>query len=111
MGPWLEFLARTYFFVFGVITVGGGVMGYVKAESRASLIAGGISGLLLIVSAGLIGFTTARAGAAPALAISLALGARFVPAYLETRRSMPQGLMAALSTAGVAIAAGTIYFR
>jgi uncharacterized membrane protein (UPF0136 family) len=111
MGPLLEFVARTYFFVFGLITVGGGVMGYVKAQSKASLVAGGIGGFLLIVGAGVIGFTDARLGVAPVLVVSLALGGRFVPAYLETRKRMPQGLMAALSAIGVVVAAGTIYHR
>jgi uncharacterized membrane protein (UPF0136 family) len=111
MGPWVELLARTFFFVFGVITVGGGVMGYVKAQSKASLIAGGLGGFLLIVGAAVIGFTTSRLGVAPVLAVSLALAGRFVPAYWETRKQMPQGLMAGLSTAGILLAAGTIYVR
>ena len=36
-------LARIYLFVFGVLTIAGGVMGFVKAKSKPSLIAGGIS--------------------------------------------------------------------
>ena len=38
---------------YGVLSLAGGVMGYVKAKSRASLIAGGASGLLLLGSAAL----------------------------------------------------------
>src|SRR4051794_8264502 len=40
-------LARIYLFGFGALTIAGGVMGFVKAKSRASLIAGTISGVLL----------------------------------------------------------------
>ena len=44
------------------LTIAGGVMGYVKAHSNASLIAGGISGLLLLVAGYLIGSGKAQAG-------------------------------------------------
>ena len=41
-------IARGFLFVFGVASIGGGVVGFVKAQSKASLIAGGASGALLI---------------------------------------------------------------
>jgi uncharacterized membrane protein (UPF0136 family) len=43
-------LVRAYFFVFGLLSIAGGVMGFVKAQSRASLISGGIAGVLLLVA-------------------------------------------------------------
>ena len=36
--------ARIYFIVFGILTIAGGIVGYVKAGSVISLIAGSISG-------------------------------------------------------------------
>src|SRR5207244_4438726 len=43
--------AKIYFIVFGVLTIAGGVVGYVKADSVASIIAGSITGILLLVAA------------------------------------------------------------
>jgi hypothetical protein len=41
--------AKIYFIVFGVLTIAGGVMGYAKAGSTASIIAGSICGILLLL--------------------------------------------------------------
>ena len=45
-------VTKIYYFVFGALTIVGGVMGYVKAKSAASLIAGGLCGVYLLNSAG-----------------------------------------------------------
>jgi uncharacterized membrane protein (UPF0136 family) len=45
---------KIYFIVFGLLTIAGGIMGYVKAGSNASLIAGSLSGLLLLLAAFLL---------------------------------------------------------
>ena len=55
--------AKIYFIIFGLLTIVGGVIGYVKAGSTASIIAGSISGIALIVAAFLLpGNVGARAG-------------------------------------------------
>src|SRR6476646_8926422 len=46
--------AKIYFIVFGILTIAGGVLGYVKAGSMASIIAGSISGVLLLLAAWLM---------------------------------------------------------
>lgn len=46
---------KIYYIVFGILTIAGGAMGYLKAGSPQSLIAGVICGLLLLVAAFLIG--------------------------------------------------------
>ncbi len=43
--------ARIYFIVFGALTIVGGIVGYLKAGSVASIIAGSITGVLLLVAA------------------------------------------------------------
>ncbi|MDB6147845.1 MAG: hypothetical protein JWO45_1509 [Spartobacteria bacterium] len=43
-------VAKIYFLVFGLLTIAGGIMGYVKAGSTASIIAGSLTGILLIVA-------------------------------------------------------------
>ena len=46
--------AKIYFIIFGILTIAGGIAGYVKAGSMASIIAGSISGILLLVAAWLM---------------------------------------------------------
>ena len=40
-------IARNYILLMSIVVLGGGAMGYVKAKSKASLIAGVISAILL----------------------------------------------------------------
>jgi uncharacterized membrane protein (UPF0136 family) len=92
--------AKLYFIVFGVLTITGGVVGYVKAGSVASIIAGSITGVLLLVAAFLMPEHRAI-GLATAFIISLLLAAQFVPKFIRTGRVMPAGMMAILSVIGV----------
>ncbi|OLA99276.1 MAG: hypothetical protein DMF36_04955 [Verrucomicrobia bacterium] len=92
--------AKIYFIVFGVLTIAGGVVGYVKADSVASIIAGSITGILLLVAAFLLPEHRAI-GLATAFIISLLLAAQFAPKFLRTGRVMPAGMMSILSVIGV----------
>src|SRR5207244_11395718 len=84
--------AKIYFFVFGVLTIAGGIVGYLKAGSVASIIAGSITGVLLLVAAFLLPEHRAI-GLATAFIISLLLAAQFVPKFIRTGRVMPAGRM------------------
>ena len=95
---------RFYLFLFGVLTVAGGIMGFVKAKSRASLIAGTIAGLLLLAAGYEVGARGA-VGLVLGLVVSLALAARFGATFKKTRKLMPHGLMALLGTVGVLVTA------
>jgi uncharacterized membrane protein (UPF0136 family) len=95
--------ARIYFIVFGLLTIVGGVIGYAKAGSTASIIAGSISGVLLLVAAFLLPQHLAL-GLAVAALISIALAGRFIPAFLKTGHLMPAGLMSVLSVIGIIMA-------
>jgi len=97
-----------YFVFFGVLTIVGGFIGFVKANSRASLIAGGISGVLLLVAAYCLASGPVMMGRILALVISLALAGRFVPAFLRTKAMMPGGMMSILSIIGVIVAILTL---
>jgi len=92
--------AKIYFFVFAVLTIAGGVVGYVKAGSVASIIAGSITGVLLLVAAFLLPEHRAI-GLATALILSLLLAAQFVPKFMRTGKVMPAGMMSILSVIGV----------
>ena len=80
-------------------------MGYVKAKSTPSLVAGGASGVLLLVAGALVGTASTQTGAIVGVVVSLALGARFLPSFVKTRTLMPAGVMALLSVIGVAATA------
>ena len=95
--------AKIYFIVFGVLTIIGGIVGYVKAGSVASIIAGSITGVLLLVGAFLLPEHRA-AGLATALIISLLLAAQFIPKLLRTGRVMPAGIMSLLGVIGIIVA-------
>src|SRR5213078_511703 len=96
-------VAKIYFIVFGVVTIAGGVIGYVKADSVASIIAGSITGILLLVAAFLLPEHRAF-GLATAFIISLLLAAQFVPKFIRTGRVMPAGMMSILSVIGLIVA-------
>ena len=96
-------LTKNYYFIFGALTILGGVIGFVKAGSRASLIAGGVSGVLILVAAWLMMNRNALAGVFLGLAISLVLEARFLPAFIKTKKPMPAGMMAVLSMVGTVL--------
>jgi uncharacterized membrane protein (UPF0136 family) len=95
--------AKIYFIVFGVLTIVGGVMGYVKAGSTASIIAGSICGILLLLAAYLLPGNPA-VGLALAAVVSIALAGKFLPAFIKTGQVMPAGLMSVLSVIGLIMA-------
>ncbi|HEY3601300.1 MAG TPA: TMEM14 family protein [Chthoniobacterales bacterium] len=94
---------KIYFIIFGVLTIAGGIMGYVKAGSTASIIAGSISGVLLLVAAFLFP-AKALAGILLGGIVSLLLIGYFLPAFFRTGKMMPAGMMSLLSLIGVAFA-------
>jgi uncharacterized membrane protein (UPF0136 family) len=95
--------AKIYFIVFGILTIVGGIVGYVKAGSVVSIIAGSITGVLLLVAAFLLP-EHRMVGLASALIISLLLAAQFMPKLLRTGRVMPAGIMSLLSVIGIIVA-------
>ncbi len=83
--------------IYGLIVIAGGIMGYLKAHSTASVVVGSISGFLLLVSAlGMMGRMVAPAYLA--LLITLALDAFFTYRWLFSFKFMPSGLMSVIST-------------
>ena len=94
--------AKIYFIIFGLLTIAGGIIGYVKAGSMPSIIAGSITGILLVIAALLLPEHRA-AGLATALIVSLVLAAQFVPKFIRTGKAMPAGMMSILSVIGIVI--------
>ena len=95
--------AKIYFIIFGLLTIAGGVMGYVSKGSLPSVIAGSISGALLLVAAFLLP-NNVFAGLAIAGIVSVLLAGRFLPAFIKTGSFMPAGLIGILSVIGILVA-------
>ena len=81
--------------LFGAFVVFGGVMGYVKASSKASLIAGSITGGLLLLSAFLI-TQDLTAGKILGIVVSLVLLSQFGPSLRKKFKVMPNLLIVVL---------------
>lgn len=102
-------LTKIYLFIFGALTIAGGIMGYVKAGSPASIIAGGISGVLLLVAGYLVGAGKVQPGLILGLVVSLALAGQFVPKFLSTHKFMPAGMMGILGVIGLVLTALALF--
>ena len=83
--------------IYGILVAAGGVLGYTRARSTASLVAGGISGLMLIGAAIAMMRGAYQVGWWMALIIAVLLLARFGAASLNNFKMMPGGLMIILS--------------
>jgi uncharacterized membrane protein (UPF0136 family) len=82
-------------FAYGILALIGGIMGYVKANSKVSLLSGSISGLLLILAA----FSQLQGqywGLLVAALVTAVLVVFFCLRLAKTRKFMPSGLMAIL---------------
>jgi uncharacterized membrane protein (UPF0136 family) len=87
-------LTQVFYYLFGVVAIAGGALGYARAKSKASLIAGGVSGALLIVA----GLLSPRVpGLILALVVSILLLAHFGRSYAAKKKPMPAIPMMALS--------------
>jgi uncharacterized membrane protein (UPF0136 family) len=100
--------AGFYLLFFGAVTIAGGVMGFVKAKSKASLVAGTISGVLL-VAAGLLARQGNKNGIVLGLVVAIALAGRFGAVFAKTRAMFPAGIMSLLSAIAIVVTAAAIW--
>jgi len=83
--------------IYALLLAVGGVMGYIKAGSRPSLIAGSLSAVAALVALGL-SIGNNRLGIPLGLLLSIALFVLFGYRYaVKTRKFMPSGLLAIAS--------------
>ena len=94
--------------LYALLVFVGGVIGYVKAKSRPSLVAGLGFSLLLGVASSLVSSGSIRLGAGLGVVLALALVGRFLPAFLKTKKVMPAGLVAALGFVVLVLGALTL---
>jgi uncharacterized membrane protein (UPF0136 family) len=87
-------LTQVFYILFGLAAIAGGALGYTRAKSKASLIAGGVSGALLVIAgllspsvpAFLLGFL-----------VSVLLLVHFGRSYAAKKKPMPAIPMIVLS--------------
>jgi uncharacterized membrane protein (UPF0136 family) len=87
-------LTQVFYILFGLAAIAGGALGYTRAKSKASLIAGGVSGALLVIAgllspsvpAFLLGFV-----------VSVLLLVHFGRSYAAKKKPMPAIPMIVLS--------------
>lgn len=87
---------------YGALSIVGGIIGFVQAGSKVSLISGLISGILLIAGAMLIRQGNA-AGFFLSLIVTAGLIAVFAVRLAKTRKAMPAGLMIIAGIAALAV--------
>jgi uncharacterized membrane protein (UPF0136 family) len=87
-------LTQIFYFVFGIAAIAGGALGFARAKSKPSLIAGAVSGALLIIAGLLAGRIAAYV---IALIVSVLLLLHFGRSYASKRKPMPAIPMIVLS--------------
>jgi uncharacterized membrane protein (UPF0136 family) len=82
-------------FAYGILAIIGGIIGYIQARSKVSLISGVISGLLLVI-AGFFRLQGQGWAAILADVVTAVLVVVFAIRLAKTRKFMPAGLMTIL---------------
>ncbi|WP_392530559.1 TMEM14 family protein [Nostoc sp. C117] len=89
-------------FAYGILAIAGGIIGYIQARSKVSLLSGSISGLLLIIAA-YLQLQGQTQGLILALFVTAVLVVVFAFRLAKTRKFMPGGLMTILGVLALAI--------
>lgn len=96
--PGMIDITQIFYLVFGILTIIGGVIGFLKARSRISLVAGLVCGLILLTAWYLVAIHQyIRSGLIVGLVISIALVGQFVPKVIGNRAAPHTMVMAVLS--------------
>lgn len=102
----MQQVAQVSIMVLSFIVLIGGVIGFKKAKSKASLIAGVISATLLDICFA-VTFMNPQAGFIAAIVVAGMLDVVFVMRLMKTQKFMPSGmvLLCCLGTQGVLLKA------
>lgn len=89
-------------FAYGILSIIGGIIGYIQATSKVSLLSGSISGLLLIFAA-YFQLQGQAWGSILAVLVTAVLVVFFAFRLAKTRKFMPAGLMTILGMLALAV--------
>lgn len=87
---------------YGALAIVGGIIGFAQVRSKASLISGLVSGLLLIGGGWLWG-QGSPVGPILSLIVTVALVVVFIGRFRKTGKFMPAGLMIALGAVALVL--------
>lgn len=96
--------AQTYTLILSILVLVGGIIGFVKAKSKASIIAGAISSVLLAASY-VFGLSHPHEGLGASFLVSLALTIVFAMRLKKTKKFMPSGMLMILCGIGQVLTA------
>jgi len=105
------FWTQLFYYLFGLITLGGGIQAFVTVKSKASLIAGGFSGLLLLFAGWEIQAGRVVPGLVVGLIVSLGLAGRFLPKFFKEKSWWPAGAEGWLGLAGVVLTIAVAVYK
>ena len=73
---------------YGFLSIAGGVVGYLKSQSKVSLISGGVSGLILLILAGMMhaGISWAYLIAVTIISVLIIV---FIVRWFKTKKLIP----------------------
>jgi len=95
-------MAKIILAVYGVLMLGGGFMGYVKAGSKMSLIMGVVSAIVIFVGL-YLSKANKQMGYGLISAMSALLVATFIVRLVKTGSFMPSGMLVILSIIAVVV--------
>ena len=101
-------MASYYILIFGILMIVGGIMGFVKSRSKASILSGSIFGLLLMACGYFMMNGNLRASQF-AFGLSVVLILIFVQRFKASKKFMPAGLMLILSVLAVSILGKSLF--
>ena len=94
---------QDFYFVFGALTLIGGIIGFLRAKSLPSLMAGLFCGLVLVAAGLLVVYGKVNVALILGILVSVALAGQFIPKVMLNRAPIQAILMAALSALGVVL--------
>ena len=93
---------QAFIFLYAILVMVGGWMGYKRANSKQSLAAGLGSGILLLIAGG-YSLSNAAGGLLLATLLAFLLIIVFALRFYQTRKFMPSGLMTVISVLAVVL--------
>lgn len=100
---------NAFYVVFGLLTLVGGIIGYVKKKSVPSIISGSLIGIVLLAAPVVFGYRS-NLGLMMGLVASVAVAGKFVPDYLHRHAFFPAGIMALFGALGIAFTIAAWYY-
>jgi uncharacterized membrane protein (UPF0136 family) len=94
--------------IYGIVAIAGGILGFVKSQSKASIISGSLSGSLLLLAA-YLSFAGQEAGKFLGIATTALLVVVFIFRWVKTGKAMPAAAMIAIGCCTLVSCLGTFF--